>query len=156
MHTYKKKFIIWSGSTTQTNCSLPLVANDGVTWESMNFHVEKRNIFHTMTKGKNDQSWNSMISHEMPWSIVVSENCFQCKWVTHRCLNWSCCLFKVQGSPFKRYQDFCTGRCRNFHSISLGPIPVVGILLKRWLLSFKATRGVWMAISPLQYCVDLA
>ena len=28
---------------------------------------------------KNDPSWNSTISHEMPWSIIVSENCFQCK-----------------------------------------------------------------------------
>ncbi len=26
---------------TQTNCSLPLIANDGFTWKSMNFHVVK-------------------------------------------------------------------------------------------------------------------
>ena len=43
-------------------------------------------------KRKNDQSWNSMISHEMSWSIVVSENCFQCV-ISYIDLLHQCILF---------------------------------------------------------------
>ena len=57
------------------NCSLPLVANDGFTWKSMNFHVVKTQHFSlTWTNMKihafcYEIPWTSMYFHGFSWPI---------------------------------------------------------------------------------------